>query len=174
MDNQEFNFDYIQICLDQYRKECVEYLKTLMQKKNSKGYNRVASGNLLASLKTRMENDSNFARYIIYLVHLPYLKYLEDGTRPHYPPFNPILKWVREKGIPTKEKTGNRNLPTEKGMAYLVQRKIGREGTEGIPMVKQTQDFLNPLFEQKLSEAFEQDIYEFSRDPMMVISLHFR
>lgn len=171
---EEFNFDNIQLTLDQYRKEFIEYLKTLMQRKNAKGYNRVASGNLLASLKTRMENDSNFARYIIYLVHLPYLKYLEDGTRPHYPPFQPILKWVKEKGLPTRESTGNRKLPTEKGMAFLVQRKIGREGTEGIPMVQQTQQALNPVFEQKLAEAFEKDIYEFARDPMLVISLYFK
>ena len=173
MEDFNINFDNIQICLDEYSKQFIEYLKTLMMKRDAKGYNRVASGALLASLKTRMESDTNYARYSVYLVHLPYLKYLESGTRPHYPPFAPILKWVRDKGIPTREKTGNKKLPTERGMAYLVQQKIGKEGTEGIPMVKQTQDALNPTLERKLEEAFVSDINEFLRQPMMTISLKF-
>ncbi len=170
---EEINFDNIQIALDEYRKEFIEYLKTAMMKKDSRGYNRVASGNLLASLKTRMETDSNFARYIIYLVHLPYLKYLEEGTRPHFPPYSPILRWVREKGLPTRESTGNKTLPTEKSIAYLVQQKIGKEGTPSVPLVKQTQDALNPALEERLEKAFEEDIYEFARDPMLTINLHF-
>lgn len=175
MEEQEFdlNFDNIQLALDDYAKQFVAYLKTLMQQKNSKGYNRVASGQLLASLKTRMENDSNFSRYIVYLIHRDYLKYLEDGTRPHWPPKDAILQWVRDKGLETKEKSGKKGLPTEKQLAFLVQRKIANEGTKGIPMVKQTQDTLNPVFERKLEQAFEQDIEHYLLQPKFVISLRF-
>lgn len=171
---EEFNFDNIQICLDEYALQFVEHLKTLMQTKDSRGYNKVASGNLLASLKTRQESDSNNARIKVYLVHLPYLKYLESGTKPHYPPFAPILKWVRDKGLPTGNgKKGS--LPTDKQLAYLVQRKIGREGTAAVPLVRQTQEALNPTFEKRLEEALEKDINEFTRvNPSFTISLRFK
>lgn len=171
---EEINFDNLQLTLDEYRKEFVEYLKTLMLKKNSKGYNRVASGQLLASLKTRMDNDPDFARYTVYLIHKDYLKYLESGTKPHWPPKDAIEQWVKDKKLPTKESTGKKDLPTERQLAFLVQRKIAREGTEGIPMVKQTQDALNPTYLKRLEEAFEKDIYEYFRQPYFQISIQFK
>ena len=39
MEDYNINFDNIQICLDEYSKQFIEYLKTLMMKRDAKGYN---------------------------------------------------------------------------------------------------------------------------------------
>lgn len=51
---------------------------------------------------------------------------VEIGTRPHFPPIEPLIDWVRAKlGIPERE---------ARGVAFLVARKISRVGTEGAHM----------------------------------------
>ncbi len=52
-----------------------------------------------------------------------YAAYIQFGTRPHYPPIQPLKKWVRRK------------LNAEESVAYAVQRKIGAKGTEPNPFV---------------------------------------
>jgi len=51
---------------------------------------------------------------------------VELGTRPHWPPIEPIADWVVAKlGVPRAE-AGS--------VAFLVARKISRKGTEGAHM----------------------------------------
>jgi len=51
---------------------------------------------------------------------------VELGTRPHWPPIEPIADWVHAKlGVPRAE-AGS--------VAYLVARKISRKGTKGAHM----------------------------------------
>jgi len=50
-----------------------------------------------------------------------YLVYLDTGTRPHYVPIGPLLRWVRKiKGVPARERVSR---------AYKVQKSIARVGT---------------------------------------------
>lgn len=53
--------------------------------------------------------------------------FVHEGTKPHWPPFAPIRSWVRKK----------LNVPVEKAdsVAFLVQRKIAREGTPAKPFL---------------------------------------
>jgi len=54
---------------------------------------------------------------------------VELGTKPHYPPIQPLAEWVEHKfGY-----SGNE----ARNVAFLIQRKIGRKGTEGAFMFKQ-------------------------------------
>lgn len=143
-----------QVC-DEYGREYVAYLKTLMQKKNSKGYNRVASGKMLASLHSATEQKDGEINVILY--HQPYMKYIELGTRPHFPPRKVLEEWVRDKKIPTHKTKGD-GLPTEKQVAYLVQQKIGREGTEGQPLMKEANDAMYLRFKAAFRDALEKDL----------------
>ena len=55
-----------------------------------------------------------------------YAESVEFGTRPHWPPQDPILYWVQHKlGI-----TG----PEAVAVAFLIARKISRKGTKGAHM----------------------------------------
>ena len=46
-----------------------------------------------------------------------YTSYVEEGTRPHYPPVEPIIEWARRHGMP-------------KSAGYAIVQKIGKFGTE--------------------------------------------
>ena len=117
----------------------------------------VATGNLLASISTEVILDG--VVYKVVLNSLKYIQYLEYGTRPHFPPSEPILNWVRAKRLPTAEYTGDKKLPTEKQLTYLVQRKIGLEGTDARPIIATTVEELNNEYIPRLIEALKQDIY---------------
>lgn len=118
---------------------------------------KVASGALVASIKTRVEIGNEV--YTVWLNSKDYLKYVETGTRPHFPPPDALLKWVREKKeIATREKTGNKNLPTEKQVTYLVCRKIGRDGTKETKIVANTEDELNRIYLKKMEDALYDDV----------------
>jgi len=65
----------------------------------------------------------------------PYGEYVELGTRPHFPPVDPLEKWAHRHGL-------------EEGAGYLIARAIARRGTQARP-------FLYPaLF------AFEGEFYK--------------
>lgn len=134
-----------------YKTRFEELLKRKLMDKGN-----VASGNLLASIHTRLEtNDSVFE---VWLDCLNYLKFLETGTKPHWPPSEPILKWVRNKKLPTRELTGDSSLPTEKQLTFLVQRKISEEGTKKYTPYSETLEELNMEFIPLIEEALRKDV----------------
>lgn len=156
-------FENLRLALEEYAREYVEDLKTKMLKKNSKGYNRVASGNMLASLKTRVDQQGQIIS--VYLKHLHYMKWLEEGTRPHYPPKKPIGDWIREKRIPTHQSKGD-GLPTEDQLNFLIRRKIGKYGTEGQPLMKETNLGLEKTYTKKFEKALGEDVNKIYGDLM--------
>src|SRR5262245_4832010 len=58
----------------------------------------------------------------------PYAPYIEFGTRPHFPPLEPIREWCRHKGIP-------------ESAAFPIAKKIAEIGTPERP-------FLYPAYKQ--------------------------
>lgn len=57
---------------------------------------------------------------------LPYALPVELGSRPHYPPLEPLINWVEQKlGLQGDE---------AEGAARGIQRKIGRYGSPGMGM----------------------------------------
>ena len=152
-----------EIQLIEVRKVLTEY-KTKIQKKD-----KIASGNLLASISTKIEVDGSV--YTVILNSANYLKYLETGTKPHWPPTEPILRWVKDKRLPTREYTGDKSLPTEKQLTYLVCRKISEEGTEKNYIIAETIEELNEIYLKRLQEALEIDIY--NAMPIIKVQLKF-
>lgn len=53
---------------------------------------------------------------------LAYAAAVHNGSRPHFPPVAPLLKWVHRHGMP-------------QGAAYAIQQKIGRDGTPAHPFL---------------------------------------
>ena len=166
MELNEYEIQLIEVrkVLTEYRTRFEELVRTKIQKKD-----KIASGNLLANISTKIEVDGSV--YTVILNSLDYLKYLETGTKPHWPPTKPILKWIKDKRLPTREYTGDKSLPTEKQLTYLVRRKIAKEGTEPNFIIAETIEELNEIYLKRLQEALEIDIY--NAMPLIKVQLKF-
>lgn len=166
MELNEYEIQLIEVrkVLTEYKTRFEELIKTKIQKKD-----KIASGNLLANISTKIEVNGSV--YTVILNSLDYLKYLETGTKPHWPPTKPILKWIKDKRLPTREYTGDKSLPTEKQLTYLVRRKIAKEGTEPNYIIAETIEELNEIYLKRLQEALEIDIY--NAMPLIKVQLKF-
>lgn len=126
-------------------------------KQNLTNSERNASHNLYNSIHSQV--SVNGLTYDVELVMEDYWKYIEYGTRPHFPPVDKILEWVRVKPVlPTPMSNGK--LPTEKQLAWMIARKIEREGTEGKPDLSDALDSLLDEWEMKIEEALDEDVLE--------------
>ena len=87
-----------------------------------------------------------------------YWKYANYGRGPgKFPPINKIEDWIKRRKIaPYPTKSGR--IPTRPQLAYLIARKIAREGFEGSGFLefslKQQQDY----WEDRISDAITRDI----------------
>lgn len=86
-----------------------------------------------------------------------YWKYLEEGTRPHWPPSSAILNWVQIKPVIPRP-DGNGRIPTQKQLAFLISRKIAREGTEGTHGFQTARDAILPMYYEKIEQALAEDV----------------
>ena len=84
-----------------------------------------ATGNLQNFQTYITLNDTTFS--VVFELE-DYWKYVEYGRGPgKMPPIEAIESWVRVKPIVPDSRTGK--VPNTKQLAYLIARKIGREGT---------------------------------------------
>ena len=127
---------------------------------------RKASYNLIESIQYHtVINGTEFA---IDLEMADYWKYVEDDTRPHWPPVDKILEWVRIKPVlPNPDSSGK--LPTEKQLAFLISRKISEVGTTGSHDLERTLQEIEYDWEERIMEALDQDIMESFDSLFMVL-----
>lgn len=94
-------------------------------------------------------------RYLTISLNLQdYWKYVEDGTRPHFPPIEDILQWIKVKPVLPRKRKGK--LPTQKQLAYLISRKISKVGTKAYkPLQKAMSRF---KLQQKVLKALSQEL----------------
>ncbi len=117
--------------------------------------NSIASGELLNSVEFEVQQGER--RFSVVLNLLDYWQYVEEGTKPHWPPSSAILKWIEAKPVlPRPDKNGK--LPTPKQLAYLIGRKIAREGTKGTHALSRTLEAVNAEYMEKIVEALAQDV----------------
>lgn len=118
--------------------------------------NRLATGELIKSVQYKL--DFKDKEFIIYLELEDYYKYVENGTKPHFPPVNAILNWIKAKPVlPTPI---NGKLPTPNQLAYLIGRKISEVGTEGSHDLEKSSKTISEEYEELILEALEKDINE--------------
>lgn len=121
-------------------------------------HDRHASGNLMSTVTTQVEH--NGTTYEVSLNLQDYWKYVEEGTKPHWPPVKALMNWIAIKGIiPRPDKDGN--VPKPKQLAFLIGRKIAREGTEGTHDLKKTTDTILAFYEERIAEALHRDALEY-------------
>lgn len=79
---------------------------------------------------------------------LPYAEYRELGTRPHFPPVEPLEDWVQAKlGIDDEGERRN--------VAFLIARKISRVGTKGDGTWQRVADASAPEVERRFVDAID-------------------
>lgn len=87
-----------------------------------------------------------------------YWKYANYGRGPgKFPPMDRIEDWiVRRKITPYPTKSGK--LPTRKQLAYLISRKIAKEGFKGSGFLEKSLKEQEDYWEDRISEAISADI----------------
>lgn len=65
------------------------------------------------------------------------------------PPISVIRKWMLSKNIPDKN-----------GLAYLISRKISKEGIKAKPYLRQTKNEVIPNYMDDITKAINQDLKE--------------
>lgn len=140
--------DFVELMRDGYKERLA-----------SEGIN--ASGSLSNSVTANVEMDGTV--FEVSLTLNEYWKYIEGGRPPTQNNGNGelrrnILQWIKVK--PVLPKPFNGKLPTEEQLAYLISRKIHREGYEGKEPLKKTFEELEIMLKEDLEIAFAEDIAE--------------
>lgn len=136
--------------LDEYAKE---FETTLKNRLISNG--KDASGKLINTIEVKVVRLNT--NWILRLNVCDYFDYVEYGRKPgKQPPLESILEWIRIKPIiPRPDKNGK--LPTEKQLAYLIARSIGKKGIKADYSLRYTKSGLNNKYRELLKEALSAD-----------------
>ena len=108
----------------------------------------------------RLENFTTFVdisdeRFLISFELEDYWRFVEEGRSPgKMPPLGPIENWIKVKPVIPNPQNGR--IPTTKQLAYLIARKIGREGTEGQFPLKKTLESSDSLISAIKQAILEQ------------------
>ena len=116
---------------------------------------RIATGDLLNSVEYIIEKDDRQIEVSLQLEE--WWKYVEEDTKPHFPPPDAMLNYIKAKPVlPKPDKNGK--LPTPNQLAYLIGRKISEVGTTGTHNVRDTVRLMNERYEEKIGQAISEDI----------------
>lgn len=149
--NTLMSFNHLADVLDKYGAAvCEAYRKELA----AKGKN--AAGALSGSVRYIVKRET--ATYAVDLSLADYWKYVEYGRGPgKFPPPDKILEWVRIKPvIPRPMENGK--LPTDKQLAYLIGRKIARDGIGPTPALSTASGSVYEAFLARIGEAITADL----------------
>lgn len=154
MGDLEFKWTNLERVLEEYGRELRnKYQDSLINN------DRIASGELLNSCEYIIQKDSYSISVSLQLAE--YWKYVEWDTKPHWPPVDKILEWVKIKPVlPNSGSDGK--LPTPEQLTFLIGRKIAKEGTKGSNDLHQSIEELNNEYMQLIEEAITKDVDEAS------------
>ena len=116
---------------------------------------RIATGDLLNSVEYIIEKDDRQIEVSLQLEE--WWKYVEEDTKPHFPPPDAMLNYIKAKPILPKP-DNNGKLPTPNQLAYLIGRKISEVGTTGTHNVRDTVRLINERYEEKIGQAISEDV----------------
>lgn len=145
------NLDRVRSVLEEFAEEAADLYRDNLVRADS-----IASGRLFSSVSCRVEQDGRV--FLVIMRMEEYWRYLEEGTRPHWPPVSAILKWIQVKPVIPRPDANGR-IPTQKQLAFLISRKIAREGTKGRHGLRAAKQQAFELFRQRLADALAQDVH---------------
>lgn len=141
----------------EHAEKFVEIAKDNLRKKG-----QVASGDLYESI--RFETQIMGQDVVVDIYMEDYWVFVEEGRRAgSFPPVSAIKQWIKDKGIIARDNSlqqGQRSLQQrENSLAYLIGRKIEREGIPPRPFTPEidTQKIVEDI-EQRVSDDVASDI----------------
>lgn len=152
MEENTLAFTNLEQAIDAFIADFVNTYKLLLIRDDKK-----ASGNLIKSIHPlTIVFSSNKMVGSISLAS--YWKYVEYGRKAggKFPPFDKILKWIQIKPVLPRPINGIK--PTQKQLAFLISRKIARDG---IKAGKQYDEALNIVWQRQkenISNAISMDL----------------
>lgn len=153
METNALTFQNLQAALNSFLSDFIATYKGLLIRDDKK-----ASGNLIKSLKPVSIVFEGY-RYTGSISLASYWKYVEYGRKPgKFPPVNKILDWIRVKPVIPRPINGIK--PTQKQLAFLISRKIARDG---IKPGNQFEEALNLTWakdSKMISDAITADLEE--------------
>lgn len=123
-------------------------------------HDRIATGDLLNSCEVHVEY--NGTEYEVKMDLAEYWRYVEMDTRPHWPPPSAILRWVEIKPV-LPHPDANGRIPSPRSLAYLIGRKISREGTTGSHDFQTAQETTIERFRVRIRVAMVRDVQNYIR-----------
>lgn len=94
--------------------------------------------------------------YILQLHIEDYYKYIESGRKPGtFPNVDALVKWINVKKILPKKESG---ITSSKQLAFLIGRKIKRDGIKPLPILSKTITITKKTFSNLIKEALQQDL----------------
>ncbi len=150
----EISFVNLQIALNSFIEDFIKTYKGLLIRDNKK-----ASGNLISSLKPLSIQFTN-GKVDADISIASYWKYVEYGRRPgKFPPVNKILEWIKIKPVIPRPMNGLKP-PTEPQLAFLIARKIAREGIKPGNQFEEALNMTWAKYEKQISDAISKDLNE--------------
>lgn len=145
------DFSNLAAVLEQYGAEvCERYRAELAEQ----GKN--ASGLLSGSVRYLVKRET--AVYAVDLSLAEYWQYVEYGRRPgKFPPPEKILEWIRVKPVLPRPLENGR-LPTEQQLAFLIGRKIARDGIAPTPALSDASTDVYDRFLERIGAAISADL----------------
>ena len=127
-------------------KDIAKIVRTVMESNvgiNSKvGVNTLVNSNIYKTLSVKATNDGDL---IFDIILNDYLVYIESGRRKgaKMPPVEPIVRWCKQKGIPTDNST-----------IYLIRRAISRDGIKARPFMAHVMEEMDREWNGLADEIF--------------------
>ena len=154
--------------LNEYADAVIERAQSNLRIKRrvrGKVVNRVASGNLLNSLtsKVRIRYNKPTVDFTVKGDAGKYADVIEYGRRPgaRMPPVSAIEQWIRIKPLKLRNRQGEFIKSTEsaiKSAAYAIAKSIGEKGIEGIHYYQDAINDTWPEYQDQLMDAFVKDV----------------
>lgn len=148
----EIRFEKTEAAIGAFLRDFISTYKGLLIRDGKK-----ASGNLINSIREySIELSGNGIEGSIELAS--YWKYVENGRKPgKWPPRDKILEWIKIKPVLPRPVNGLKP-PTQEQMAFLVCRKIGRDGIEPGGQFKEALDIVWQMKKQDIESAVSRDL----------------
>lgn len=153
METNSLTFENLKKALDIFINDLIQTYKGLLIRDDKK-----ASGNLINSIKPiEIEFSNNKMSGSISLAS--YWKYVEYGRKAgKFPPINKILKWIEIKPVIPRPNNGIK--PTNKQLAFLISRKIARDGIKPGNQLEEALNLSWAKNKDNISYAISADLQE--------------
>jgi hypothetical protein len=125
-----------------------------------------ASGRLVQSARYEVKLGDRVYEVGLWLED--YWRYVEKGRKAgKFPPIDRIREWIRVK--PVIPRPHNGRVPTEKQLAFLIARKIAREGTEGQGVLERALEDVTGEMMMSIKEAIIEDLKWDMREVLVML-----